>query len=647
LEKTGAGKLALTGANAYTGGTTVTGGTLQGNATSLQGNVTNDAAVIFNQSGTTGTYAGVMSGTGTLEKIGSDKLVLDGANTYTGDTTVTAGTLEVNGSIDSVTTTVASGARIGGIGTIGGDLNNNWTIVPGDPDGTDTDVGTLRVSGDYEHAATARYFVEFDPTTSDKISVTGTANILGGSVTPIFVDPATSYETGTHTILQGASVVGTFDDFNIPSDTAVLSMSLDYLADRVNMLFTRNNYVTLAATPNQRSVAAALEDIRAGATGDLQTVLSVLENLQLGPFQAALDDISPASYDATSRASLNTARVFNGGVVGRMGQFHSRIKLQPKNSGIPLNQFPQWGFNSFDGNGNNYYPVPTSSLPKSFSQFRQGEFGVWVRQFNTWASEDGGSDQVGFDFDTYGAMIGGDFRIGSNFVLGGAIGYSQTDVTLDEDTGNSDIDTLHTMLYATYFEDDWYVDAALGFGYNCYDNTRNINFLGREATSEHDGQEYRAYLGGGYDFDINGWILGPIGSMQYLCLKEESFTEDDAGAMNLTIDAQDSQSLLSAVGVRFGRVIDLDSVTIMPEIRAEWLHEYLDDTRTITSRFATGGGSFSVDGKDPETDSAAIGARLNVGLSENAYIFLNYELLLQGGDGLTGNSLWGGIRIEF
>jgi autotransporter-associated beta strand protein len=61
LVKEGAGTLILTGAISYAGGTTVSRGTLQGNTTTLLGNIANNGAVVFDQAAD-GSYGGVMSG---------------------------------------------------------------------------------------------------------------------------------------------------------------------------------------------------------------------------------------------------------------------------------------------------------------------------------------------------------------------------------------------------------------------------------------------------------------------------------------------------------------------------------------------------------------------------------------------------------
>ncbi len=65
------------------------------------------------------TYKGVLSGGGSLIKTGTGTLVLAGANTHTGTTTVSAGTLQVDGSTASPTT-VSSGATLAGDGLVNG-----------------------------------------------------------------------------------------------------------------------------------------------------------------------------------------------------------------------------------------------------------------------------------------------------------------------------------------------------------------------------------------------------------------------------------------------------------------------------------------------------------------------------------------------
>ena len=113
--------LTLTGANTFTGLTTVGNGTLVVSTTSLSGNIANSGVVQFNQT-VNGTYAGVISGTGEFRKSGVGSLSLSGQNSYTGPTQVNNGTLFIEGNQETATgaLSVASGATLGGKGTVGG-----------------------------------------------------------------------------------------------------------------------------------------------------------------------------------------------------------------------------------------------------------------------------------------------------------------------------------------------------------------------------------------------------------------------------------------------------------------------------------------------------------------------------------------------
>lgn len=179
LTKVGTGTLVLGGSNNYAGGTTVSAGILQGGAgTGIQGNVVNNAEVDF--TGTTQTYQGNMSGTGSVKVINSAVIGFDGTNTYTGTTTIDAGselysfsntalapqsTFVVNGilAMSGPTSNTIGGLAGSGLVITGGGLlnigaNNTSTTFSGVFgsggyfSGTSTDVnkigtGTLTLSG--------------------------------------------------------------------------------------------------------------------------------------------------------------------------------------------------------------------------------------------------------------------------------------------------------------------------------------------------------------------------------------------------------------------------------------------------------------------------------------------------------------------
>ena len=120
------GNATLVGNNAYTGATTINAGTLQIGAGSTTGSlstssaITNNGTLAFNRTNTItqGTdFASVISGTGNLIQAGTGNLVLSGNNTYTGSTTISAGTLEI-----------ASAGRLGG-GNYSQNITNNGVFL--------------------------------------------------------------------------------------------------------------------------------------------------------------------------------------------------------------------------------------------------------------------------------------------------------------------------------------------------------------------------------------------------------------------------------------------------------------------------------------------------------------------------------------
>ena len=174
-------------ANSYTGGTTLLSGRFElvGNGSLHSGGAVTVHGGVFDISGITGSgttigdlsgsgggagtimlgdktltfgavndsyFTGTLAGAGgALVKNGAGTFTMSGASSYTGATSVNAGALLVNGDQSAATglTSVASGATLGGIGTIGGDVfvADGGTLAPGNSPGTLTINGGLTLSG--------------------------------------------------------------------------------------------------------------------------------------------------------------------------------------------------------------------------------------------------------------------------------------------------------------------------------------------------------------------------------------------------------------------------------------------------------------------------------------------------------------------
>ena len=149
-----------------------------------------------NNSGTT--HTGILSGDGSIVKVGTGKTTLGGDNTYTGTTTINNGTLVVNGIHSSAGAyTVNSGGTLGGTGTVhsavmvasGGAVAPGTSIESIDIDSLTLDSGSLL---NFELGA---------PGTSDLINVLVNGGFTANGGTFTFTD-AGGLAAGTYTLID-------------------------------------------------------------------------------------------------------------------------------------------------------------------------------------------------------------------------------------------------------------------------------------------------------------------------------------------------------------------------------------------------------------------------------------------------------------
>jgi len=214
--KTGPGTLTLSGTNIYSGGTNLAGGTLAINgdanlgtgplsfnggtlqALAAGGGIVSSKAITLNSgggtfladSGTASTLSGPITGTGSWTKTGLGRLILSGANTYTGTTTVNAGVLQA-GSVSAFSAgsafTVNTGAilDLNGFNSVIGSLSGSGLVT--NTGGVGASSATLSVGADNASTTFDGVLQNGSPLALTKVG-TGTLTLTG----------ANSYSGGTN-----------------------------------------------------------------------------------------------------------------------------------------------------------------------------------------------------------------------------------------------------------------------------------------------------------------------------------------------------------------------------------------------------------------------------------------------------------------
>ncbi|MER3186044.1 fibronectin-binding autotransporter adhesin ShdA [Salmonella enterica subsp. enterica serovar Chester] len=144
IVKSGSDELIVTGDNTYSGGTTITGGTLTADhADSLgTGTIANSGVLQVGE----GELENTLSGTGSLVKIGTGELTLNGDNDYSGGTTIDDGVLIADNADSLGTGAVANnGVLQVGEGELKNTLSGTGSLVK-------TGTGELTLNGDNDYS---------------------------------------------------------------------------------------------------------------------------------------------------------------------------------------------------------------------------------------------------------------------------------------------------------------------------------------------------------------------------------------------------------------------------------------------------------------------------------------------------------------
>ncbi|WP_259191189.1 autotransporter outer membrane beta-barrel domain-containing protein [Serratia sp. BIGb0163] len=549
-----------------------------------------------------------ISGHGGLTKQGIGTLVLTGNNSYAGPTLINQGLLAINGSVTS-DVTVQNAGVLGGSGTVGSlTARSGGTVAPGNS------IGTLNVTRNVSFEPGSRYAVEVAPNgQSDRIQSSGSATIGGGEV-------AVSLENSTNLLSQSEvrsllgqqyniltaqqGISGQFD--SVAPNYLFLGTGLTYQPNQVTLNVGRNDtsFASVAATQNERAVAAAADALAAGNP----VYESILNTGSAGEARQAFRQLSGQIHADIASAQVNDSRYLRDALNGRLRQAEG---------------------------------LATSPDIKA-----DDDGGAWAQLLGAWDHASGDANATGYQASTYGVLVGLDSALADDWRLGVATGYTRT--SLDGGYGsNADSDNYHLAVYGGKQFGELALRAGGGYTWHRFDTSRSVNYgmQSDRETAKYSARTEQVFAEAGYSVKADWVNLEPFANLAYINFQNNGISED-GGAAALQGDKQHTDATVSTLGLRADTEWQASKTTSVA-LRSElgWQHQYGDLDRGTGLRFNGGNSPFVVNSVSASRDGAVLKASAEVAVNKNATLSLGYGGLLS--QNYQDNSVNAGFTWKF
>ena len=558
-----------------------------------------------------------ISGNGGLAKKGKGTLILTGNNTYTHDTDITQGTLELYGNN-------ASEIKIGLDGKV---IAYPKAVIEKNVQnkGTFENRGSGAViNGNYIATAGSVTKAEI----GSKLTVNGSVNLNGGNTTLQTLSNG-RYITArplSSTIIEAKN--GINGNFNKVKTSELVNGSIEKTGNEINVKLSRKNVLEYAkeagADEMQKNTAQNLETAfqgldrniengTAGNTSGFERKAAELQGLDPSNRAAILDSLSGQIYASAQALTFQHSQAVNKDLSNRLVMLGTLDSVGDK--------FGLW-FSGFGANG----------------RLRQDGYGK-------------GNTKL------FGGQVGIDRQFGQSLILGAALSYSEADVKFDRYGGKSDADNFGVSLYGRLGNKNtpWYLQGRFGIGFVDSDVERDIILSSSDyarAKINHNDKVYSGYLETGYDIKNSSGdlVVTPFVGLSHDTVTRGSFSEEKS-QFGLTADKKRYSQTSALAGLRVGKSVKWSGGS-KTTFQGYVTHQraFKDQDLSFEARY-TGlpGSTFKVKGIGLSKNKTWVGAGALTEVNSKFGWYVNYDGSIDSGKGKKGsnNVFTTGLRFNF
>jgi outer membrane autotransporter protein len=623
------------------------GGTLQMNQanTTYSQNFTVSNAITntIDQDGSTSTFSGVFSNTttnGNLVVTNSGlggKVIFTGANTYDGSTTISNGaTVAINGSMLSNMIVDAAGV-LQGNGSFGGGTVSG-VLAPGNS------IGTITSNGNLNFTSGSTYVVEVDAGgNSDKTVVNGAANIQGGTVAVSGSLPSTplALSKTKYTILTATNgVSGRFANVTGLPAFSFLSAGLSYASNDVTLGYVfATPFSVVGKNINQRNVGNALTVAALGPVSALGA--PILNALFLGNYenaQSVMETVSGSGLAGVQSTAMQVGETASSAVSDQIAFWRSGETVDPTGRTSQEGRDPRsyMAYAPTDqkivGRGPINIKGPVAGLTTAVAP---RTFRAWGSMFGGGANylSDAGRGAAASNVGFYGGLMGVDYQIQPNLLVGVAVGGSNANFNVGSLSTNGNLTGFHAGVYGAYTMGNSYI--ALNETFSAYNNQTTRKAGGyalmpyEQLGAQFGSTEFRTRAEAGHGVMMGGLKATPFVAAEIAAYQSSAFTENSSTYVStfaLKNNGQAINSLPTFAGLRLSNAVMLaNGWRLAPVGSVAYVHEFFPQRQLTNMLISMPGTDFNVSGPRSTYNlvQTKIGAQLN--LNEKLALFTDFQ----------------------
>lgn len=285
-------------------------------------------------------------------------------------------------------------------------------------------------------------------------------------------------------------------------------------------------------------------------------------------------------------------------------------------------------------------------LNQETSGLSDSDMSLYGKYIYSKGSQNGDSQHDGYDYSSNGITFGADFMRGDSGFWGLAIGYLETDVDGERSTGEIDQTSFAPNAYLALARGKWKLNAGAGYGLQKNESKRfcGISEVGN-VEAKWNSHAFTMFAGASYSVrKTEDFSLDVVGGLDYMFMRSEAYTEEGAQLWNMQIDSNNTDSFRSRMGLVFAKDNRLGKCDLKTQVRAFWLHSYLNENSTTVNSF-NGSSSFTIDGLSLDRDRLQLGVSFDLGVSDHIDVFLTYDNQLS--ENAEQHEINTGLRYSF